>query len=307
MPGGRVLTASGNLAASEWIVVAEADAGLRGGRKGPGRIFAGALLSEAAALDALAPLIKESIDLEWQGLVPRARRRKSAGAILLSESALAAPPLEAVASALATRVAREGPGILPWEEKAGGETPAALLARMRWYARYAKSETWPGLSDAELAEGAASWLAPFAASPGPAITAGALAEALRSLPDHAAFRRFEREAPRELELPSGRSARLEYDDTASGPGGSPVGPLVEGRPSDFYGLGEQPRILGIPVVIRLLSPAGRPIHTTSDLPGFWRGSWLEVRKDMRGRYPKHDWPEDPSAARPSVASVKRRA
>ena len=306
MPGGRVLTASGSLAAAEWIVVAEADAGLPGGRKGPGRIYAGAVLSEAAALAALAPLIKEGIDLEWQGLVPRARRRKSAGAILLSESALAAPPVEVVSSALAGRVAREGLGILPWEEKTGGETPAALLSRMRWYARYAKPEGWTGLSDAELGEGAASWLAPFAASPGPAITAEALANALRALPEHAAFRRFEREAPRELELPSGRSARLAYDDAASGPGSAPVGPLVEGRPSDFYGLSSQPEVLGIPVVIRLLSPAGRPIHTTSDLPGFWRGAWAELRKELRGRYPKHDWPEDPASARPSTRSLKPR-
>lgn len=306
MPGGRVLTATGSLAASEWIVVAEADAGLPGGRRGQGRIFAGAVLSEAAALAALEPLVREGIELEWQGLVPRARRRKSAGDILLSESALAAPPVEAVAPALACRLAREGLGILPWEEKTGGETPAALLARMRWYARYAKPEGWPGLSDEELAGGAVSWLAPFAASPGPAITAGALADALRALPGHAAFRRFDREAPRELELPSGRCARLEYDDAASGPGGSPLGPLVEGRPSDFYGLALQPEILGIPVVIRLLSPAGRPIHTTSDLPGFWRGAWTELRKELRGRYPKHDWPEDPAAARPSVRSLKPR-
>jgi len=307
MPGGRVLTATGSLASSEWIVVAEADAGLPAGRNGPGRIFAGATLSAEAALSALAPLMTESVDLEWQGLVPKARRRRAAGAILLSESALAAPPVEVVASALAGRVAREGLGFLPWEEKAGGETPAALLARMRWYARYAKPEGWPGLSDAELAESAASWLAPFAASPGPAITAGTLADALRALPDHAAFRRFDREAPRELELPSGRGARLEYDDAASGPGGSPVGPLVEGRPSDFYGLAVQPEVLGIPVVIRLLSPAGRPIHTTSDLPGFWRGAWAELRKELRGRYPKHDWPEDPTSARPSARSLKPRS
>lgn len=305
MPGGRILSATGSLAASEWIVAAEADAGLPAGKGG--RVFAGAALSGEAALEVLAPLVRESIDLEWEGLVPKARRRKTAGAILLSESALAAPPVEKVAEALAARVAKEGLSILPWEGEArADETPAALLSRMRWYARYAKPDTWPGLSDAELAEGAASWLSPFAASPGPAITAAALADALRALPGHEAFRRFDREAPRDLELPSGRRARLAYDDATSGPGGAPVGPLVEARPSDFYGLAEQPRILGIPVVIRLLSPAGRPIHTTADLPGFWRGAWSELRKELRGRYPKHDWPEDPSSAKANLRSLKSR-
>jgi ATP-dependent helicase HrpB len=107
--------------------------------------------------------------------------------------------------------------------------------------------------------------------------------------------------PASLLLPSGRKARLEYDKDQLGPGGAKIGPSLEARPQDIYGLKTHPSILGFPILIKLVSPAGRPIHLTTDIPGFWKGAWQEVRKDLRGRYPKHDWPEDPASASPVAA------
>jgi ATP-dependent helicase HrpB len=301
LPGGRRLKAKGALASAEWLVAAEADSGL--GTEG--RVFAGVALSEGEALEALAPLFREEAVLTWEGLVPRSRTKKMAGAICLGESAKAAPAREAVAQALAQRIASEGLGILPWE----GDNAAAerLLARMRWYGAVAAPEDWPELSETALARDATVWLSPFVSTPGAAITPRGLKEGLAALIPGNERGRFARDVPESLELPSGRRQALDYVHAPSGPEGRVTGPLLEAKPQELYGLDKQPTILGLAIVIRLLSPAGRPIHTTSDLPGFWRGSWLEVRKDMRGRYPKHDWPEDPSAARPSVASVKRRA
>jgi ATP-dependent helicase HrpB len=304
LPGGRKLRATGSLAASEWIVVAEADGGMQGGGA-EGKVFAGAALSEGEALAALAPLVKEEVSLEWEGLRAKARSRRTAGAILLSEAALAAPSREVLAAALAERIAARGLAVLSWGE--AGERPATLLARMRWYRAVAAPEGWPELDDESLARTAGAWLGPMVESAAEVVSARGLAAALEALIPSGEKRRFDREAPASLELPSGRRVGLDYGSALGGPGGSPTGPILEAKPQELFGLAVQPRILGLPVVIRLLSPAGRPIHTTADLPGFWKGGWAELRKELRGRYPKHDWPEDPGQASASRKGLKGRA
>jgi ATP-dependent helicase HrpB len=109
---------------------------------------------------------------------------------------------------------------------------------------------------------------------------------------------IEREAPKRLELPSLSSKPIDY----RGPGG----PFVEARVQELFGLDEHPRVCGESLVLRLLDPGGKPLQVTSDLPGFWRGSWAEARKQLRGRYPKHEWPEDPAVAAPSRSGIKKR-
>ncbi|MBL8966555.1 MAG: hypothetical protein JNG85_06045, partial [Spirochaetaceae bacterium] len=236
----------------------------------------------------------------------RARRRRRAGAILLAETALGAPSARDAALSLAARVAAEGLGILPWEEAGAGD----FLARARWYAaRLAErgarggeggeAATFEALSEAALRADAAAWLGPFVSGgPGPVLTGSALRRALEALLPYAARAALDREAPERVELPSGSSRPVLYAAGAD--------PVVEARVQEFYGLAEHPRLCGRPLVLRLLSPAGRPLQVTADLPGFWRGSWAEARKELRGRYPKHDWPEDPAAAAPSAKGLKKK-
>lgn len=304
IPGGRKLAARPPLSEESWIVVADADSGgaegLRPGR-GPGsysegRVFAGAALSEADALGALAPLTRGRVELDWEGLYCRARRRLRAGSILLSETALGAPSPEEAGAALAERVRAEGLDFLPWAAAGAG----ALLARMRWFGRALPDEAWPKLSEAELREGAADWLSPFAeAGPGPVITGEALRRAVSALIPPALSSRFAREAPARVELPSGRSFALDYEAALAASGAeSLASPSLEARVEEFFGLTEGPKVAGRPLSLVLLSPARRPLQITSDLSGFWAGAWREVRKELRGRYPKHDWPEDPARASP---------
>jgi ATP-dependent helicase HrpB len=132
------------------------------------------------------------------------------------------------------------------------------------------------------------------------LTAGRLLAALHGLLNGARPRmpRGELDAavPREIILPTGAARRIDYS------GGSPA---VEARIQEVFGLSDSPRVCGVPLAFRLLSPARRPIQVTADLAGFWKGSYAEVRKEMRGRYPKHDWPEDPARARPTSGARPR--
>jgi len=229
---------------------------------------------------------------------------RKAGSIILSERALGAPSMDALAPALAERLAKEGLGILPWEEGGGG----SLLGRLRWFQdRTAKGgDLWPDLTENHLIESLGKWLLPSieATSSGPCISPASLRDAVASLIPPGQARAFERDVPASFVLPSGRKARLDYDKDQLGPGGAKIGPSLEARPQEIYGLKAHPSILGFPILIRLVSPAGRPIHLTTDIPGFWKGAWLEVRKDLKGRYPKHDWPEDAAAASPLMAREK---
>jgi ATP-dependent helicase HrpB len=147
-------------------------------------------------------------------------------------------------------------------------------------------EPWPDWTDQGLLDSLDVWL-------GPSLLAATSIDELnrlgpnrmleRSL-DHKLRADVDRLAPTHVELPGGRRLPIDYREE---------GPTVSSRAQDFYGLRRHPQVGGQPVVIELLSPAQRPIQTTTDLPGFWAGSWSEVRKDMAGRYPKHDWPEHP--------------
>lgn len=297
LPSGRILRVRGSLCAAAWIVIADADAG-----QAEGRVYAAAAIAEPDALTALTGLSEENVELEWQGLRARARKRRKAGAILLEEVILPSPSAELVRAGLMKRMSGEGLGFLPWGHGPG--SPQSLLDRLRWYVRR-KQELSAGnsiqetFSDHSLVNSADAWLAPWiSGGPGDCLDEKLLAQALLGLLDTAERRAFEKEAPASLLLPSGVRRPLEY---AAG-----QAPLLEARIQEFYGLDTHPRIMGLPVLLRLLSPAGRPVQTSADLPGFWRGSWKEARKELRGRYPKHDWPEDPASAKPGLSSLKSR-
>lgn len=287
---GRSLRASGPLAQSPWIVALDADAGLS-----EGKIYSACALEESSALAALESRAKEFAEAEWKGLEMKITKSRRVGAIVLGTRAAPRPPRGELASLLASRIASEGLGILPWE---GGA--AESLARLRYFAASDRALDALSLSDAALAANAAQWLGPcLLTEGGPLIDGASLKRAVAALAPRERKSEMDRSVPERIDLPSGSSRPIRYD----GPGG----PFVEARVQEFFGLREHPRVLGAPLVLRLLDPGGKPLQVTSDLPGFWKGSWAQARKELRGRYPKHEWPEDPAAAAPSRSGIKRKS
>jgi ATP-dependent helicase HrpB len=223
----------------------------------------------------------------------RARRRRRLGALVLTEQTLAVPQDDA-ALALAHGVLSLGVARLPW-------TKALKQRRDRvMFLRRAEGEAWPDLSDEALAAGP-GWLAPFLTGKTKLDEIGAddLANALDAALPWDLARRLNDEAPTHFQAPTGTAAPIDYE--AEG------GPAIALRVQELFGLSEHPSLAGgrIPLTLHLLSPANRPIQITRDLPGFWRGSWAAVRADLRGRYPRHFWPEDPAAAAPTARAKPR--
>ena len=162
-------------------------------------------------------------------------------------------------------------------------------------------EEWPDLSDEALARSAADWLAPFLSGKTALSQIGAddLAAALDALVPWNLRKRLDAEAPTHFTAPTGSQVPIDYD--------AEQGPTVSIRVQELFGLARHPTIAGgrVPLTIELLSPAHRPVQVTRDLPGFWRGSYADVKTEMRGRYPKHPWPDDPLSA-PATRRAKPR-
>ncbi|NKC31402.1 ATP-dependent helicase HrpB [Falsiroseomonas selenitidurans] len=216
-----------------------------------------------------------------------ARRRLMFGPLVLEDHAQPSADPAAIAAALAAAVAERGLRDLDWSTAA-----KQLRARIGWM-RQAEGEAWPDLSDAALAATAADWLAPHLQGKTKLAEAKALdlPSILRNLLPWDRQRRLEAALPARLALPAGRSAAIDYDREV---------PTLEARAQHLFGLQRMPPLAEgrVPLQVALLSPAGRPVAITGDLEGFWRGAWADVRRDMRGRYPRHPWPEDPWAAEP---------
>lgn len=211
-----------------------------------------------------------------------ARRRRLFGPLVLEEHILPAPDPATVAAALARAVAERGFRDLGWTEAA--TQFRARIARLR----AVEGADWPDLSDVALGETAEDWLAPHlhGRTRLPEAKALDLVAVLRGLLPWERQKRLDAALPARLDLPGGRSAAIDYAAET---------PTLEARTQHLYGLDGLPPLAEgrVPLQVALLSPAGRPVAVTGDLAGFWRGSWKEVRKEMRGRYPKHDWPEEP--------------
>jgi ATP-dependent helicase HrpB len=285
-------TAAVSRAAADWITAPDTDAG-----ETAGTIRLAAPVDPAEAERALGPVTEEILEVRWDGLVPRGVRCTRAGRLLLSERPCR-PQLEAGTASFLDRLSRLGTDILPWDAAS-----RRLLERMRFYASRPEGQGIGDLSGPALAARAGEWLAPHLDfSSGPVLTARRLSAALAGLLASArppiTRRALDAAVPDTLALPLGASRPIDYSS------GSPV---VEARIQEVYGLSASPRICGQLLAFRLLSPAGRPLQVTADLAGFWKGSYAEVRKQMRGRYPKHDWPEDPSTARPGRGPRRRPA
>jgi len=225
----------------------------------------------------------------------RARGVRRLGALILAERPLAVKPNEETARLLADGVLRLG-----LERLARTDAARQWLARVH-FLRTLEGEPWPDLSDAVLAARAGEWLAPMFSGKTSVsqVTGEDLARALRSLLPHALARRLDKEAPSHLVVPTGSQLAIDY--AAEG------GPALAVRVQELFGLDRHPSVGNgrVPLTLSLLSPAQRPIQVTKDLPAFWRGSWAEVRRELRGRYPKHSWPENPLAAAPTRRAKPR--
>ncbi|MFN4298077.1 MAG: ATP-dependent helicase C-terminal domain-containing protein [Brevundimonas sp.] len=210
------------------------------------------------------------------------------GALTVAEANLGAPDRATLTAALMGEVARGGLDSLPW-----GEAARSLRSRLAFLR--ARDDSWPDVSDDALWAAREAWLAPLLdqVSSLKGVQPGALHDALRGLIPWDLHRRIEAEAPERFTTPLGTGAAIDY--AAEG------GPRVEVRVQELFGMKTHPVVGGdrTPLTLALLSPARRPIQVTKDLPGFWAGSWADVRADMRGRYPKHPWPEDPANADPT--------
>ncbi|MDR0689539.1 MAG: ATP-dependent helicase HrpB [Spirochaetaceae bacterium] len=284
---GREGTVEGPLAGSEWLVAPEVDAGERSARIG-----LAAPLSPEGVREVLAGELREEAAVEWKGLFPRTLVLLRAGRLVISEKS-GPSRREDILPALEGLLADRGIGILPWE----GEG-LRLLERIRFFARQGAGRARGGggpeaaaWTDGALCAGASDWLGPFLwdghnRGNGPIITGGGLIRALEARLGWKQKQELDILVPPRFTLPNGKERVIAYGS------GEPV---LRIRLQDAFGIGEEPRILGKPVVFHLLSPADRPIQITADLPGFWAGSYREVRKEMRGRYPKHPWPESPGA------------
>jgi ATP-dependent helicase HrpB len=267
------------------------------GRAAQARILA------ACALDAdeLEEIAGERIETREETVFDpvsaslRRRRFRRLGAIRLSEQNLSVEANEESALALARGVAGLGLSRLPWTK---GQ--AQLRDRVA-FLRKAEGEEWPDLSDAALSENVDEWLAPYIVGRISLsdVSAGDLDAALASLLPYDLMRRLEVEAPSHFETPAGSRHALDY--------AAPNGPLLSVRVQELYGLSQHPTLARgrAPLTLELLSPAHRPIQTTRDLPSFWAGSWSEVKKEMKGRYPRHVWPDDPANAAPTTRAKPR--
>lgn len=295
---GAVLADDDPLAATPFLVIADLQGAARAGR-----ITAAAALSEADLHAITAERITETIALTFErdDLAVRARRQRRLGAIVLDNEPVALTPGAETARALAAGIAAAGLDVLPWSK-----AQRQLRARVAFVAAAAPDASpaaWPDLSDAALTATIDTWLAPFLATRTAVreITADDLGQGLALLLDWSARQALDRDAPTHFTAPTGNRHAIAYDGEHT--------PSVSLRVQELFGLKTHPAIANgrLPLTLFLLSPAGRPIQVTRDLPQFWSGSWADVRADLRGRYPKHPWPEDPAHAEATARAKPRGA
>jgi ATP-dependent helicase HrpB len=288
--GGNVDQAS-PLTRESFIAVAELT-----GSAAQGRIVLAAPIALAEIEERFADRIenRDEVTFDEKSLSLRARRSRRLGALALAEQTRKVEPSDDTARLLAEGIARAGIGKLPW-------TKALTQWRDRvMFLRRAEGDEWPDLSDAALAANV-DWLVLALAEKIAVaqISPDDINNALTELLPWPLRRRLEAEAPTHFEAPTGTHAAIDYEAEA--------GPTISIRLQELFGLDRHPSIAGgrIPLVIELLSPGHKPVQVTRDLPGFWRGSYAAVRSEMRGRYPRHPWPDNPLDAPPTRRAKPR--
>jgi ATP-dependent helicase HrpB len=289
---GANVDATQPLARSTFLVAAELS-----GSAASTRILLAAAADEADILAAAGKRIRADDEIEFdQGAgALRSRHVRRLDAIVLASEPRVVKLSEETARLLADGIAKLGLSRLPWSK-------AQIQLRDRvGFLREAGETEWPDLTDAALAETVSEWLAPFLADKTklPDVGADDLGAALDALLPWDLKRRLEEEAPTHFEAPTGNRHAIDYETTGA--------PALHIRVQELFGLTRHPSIAQgkLPLTLHLLSPAHRPIQITRDLPGFWKGSWAAVKADMKGRYPRHPWPDDPATAAPTARAKPR--
>ena len=283
---GAAVEQTSSLARAPYIAVGELT-----GTAASGRILLAAPITSGEIEHHFADQIEsaEEVAFDRGAMALRGRRKRTLHAITLSEAPVALSPSAETARIFAAGLIAAGLDKLPWSK-----------ALKQWrdrvmFLRKAEGDSWPDLSDTALGADAESWLVPalYDKTALKELSPGDLSNALMSLLPWELRARLDREAPTHFEAPTGTMLAIDYE--------AEQGPTIAVRLQELFGLNTHPSIAkgAVPLVLELLSPAQRPVQVTRDLPGFWRGSYAAVRSDLRGRYPRHPWPEDPSTALPT--------
>jgi ATP-dependent helicase HrpB len=287
---GAALEQTAALSRERYIAVAELT-----GTAMQGRILLAAPITLGQIEARFADQIEtaDEISFDRGAMALRARRRKALHAITLAETPLTLEPSEESAKVFADGLITGGLDRLPWSKPVKQWRDRVMFLRA---AEAGSSDNpWPDLSDDALKAEREKWLVPALLDKTSlkAFSAGDLSDALQGLLPWALRARLEKEAPTHFEAPTGTQLAIDYE--------AEQGPTIAVRLQELFGLTSHPSIArgAIPLVLELLSPAHRPVQVTRDLPGFWRGSYAAVRSDLRGRYPRHPWPEDPASAMPT--------
>jgi ATP-dependent helicase HrpB len=283
---GAVIDPQHNLAGEATIVAADV-----GGHGRDSRIFLAAPVELRRIEEHFAAQIEDVATVEWAAATRsvRALRIRRLGALVLDERPLRDVPEEQIAEALLVGIRAEGLTLLNWSRD-----DQRLRERMA-FLHSMDTDAWPAVTDAALLDSLEQWLLPWCSG----IRS---AEALRRLPltepllsrvpwDRRA--QLDTLAPTHVEVPSGSRIAIDYSD--------PAAPTLAVRLQEMFGLADTPLVAGgrVPLTLKLLSPAQRPVQVTRDLASFWKTTYFEVRRDLRGRYPKHYWPDDPLQAEPT--------
>jgi ATP-dependent helicase HrpB len=289
---GAMIDPASSLARETYLVVAEL-----AGAAAAGRIVLAAPITLEDVEQGFADQIRDSetVTFDASSASLRARRTRRLGSLILAEQTRPVTPDSESARLLAEGIATIGVRKLPWSK-------AQLQLRNRvMFLQRVEGGEWPDLSDEALTRTTAEWLAPFLTGKTSLQQIGAddLAAALDALLPWNLRKRLDAEAPTHFAAPSGSQVPIDYE--------AEEGPKLSIRVQELFGLALHPTIAGgrVPLLVELLSPAHRPVQMTRDLPGFWRGSYKDVRTDLRGHYPKHPWPDDPLTA-PATRRAKPR-
>ncbi|MBB2694691.1 UNVERIFIED_ORG: ATP-dependent helicase HrpB [Rhizobium esperanzae] len=288
---GAELPETERLAGSRMLVIADLT-----GRAAQGRVLAAAEVTRGDIEAELPGEIRtdDQIFFDRQSRQVRARRATRLGAIIFDET-----PLPRPSGAVVTQALMEGVRELGLDQLAFSKEAIQLRERIGFLHRTI-GDPWPDVGDAALLSRLDEWFAPFQSEARGLsdISAGGLSAGLMSLVPHELQRDLSRLAPTHFEAPTGQRHPIQYEGAE---------PVLTIRVQELFGLKQHPAIAGgrLPLLLELTSPAHRPIQTTRDLPGFWAGSWRDVRAEMRGRYPRHPWPERPEEALPTTRAKPR--